>query len=93
MKTKLTATTAAIAALIGLSSVAHADLEDKFTPVEDLTPGDRQSVFQKINDMTNGAGLDWDRVSVGVDETGQVVVVLKETAKLQMAGAPSSFGR
>lgn len=93
MKTKLTATTAAMAALIGLSHIAHADGGNQFTPVEDLPPEQRQEVFNQVAQMTNGAELDWDHVVVGVDANGQVVILQKDRVALQGAGAPSSFGR
>ena len=93
MKTKLTATSAAMFALLGLSRVALADGESRFTAVEDLLPEQRQAVFQKLSEMTNGAELDWDHIAVGVNEGGQVVLVQKDQVKFQASGAPSSFAK
>jgi hypothetical protein len=93
MKKKLTMS-AAVAALMGISGIALADTGNQFTPVENLIPDQRQAVFESLSQMTNGAELDWDRIAVGVDENGQIVILQKaEVAGGGSTGSPSSFGR
>ena len=93
MKTKITATSAVMAALIGLSHAALADECGRFTPVEDLSPEQRQQVFDNVAQMTNGAELDWDHIAIGVNENGQVVLMKKLEVNMQGGvGSPSSFG-
>lgn len=95
MKTKLTMS-AAVAALMGMSGVAIADTDLQFIPVENLMPDERQIVFNSLSQMMNGAELDWDRVAVGVDQNGQIVILQKDAdqaASKKSAGSPSSFGK
>ncbi len=103
MKKKLTMS-AAVAALMGISGIALADVGNGFTPVEKLMPEQRQAVFDTISQFTNGAELDWDRIVVGIDENGQIVILQKNESQAASSGpctygteassgSPSSFGR
>lgn len=92
MKTKLTVS-ATIVSLMGVSGVALAETGTQFTPVEKLMPDQRQLVFERLSQMTNGAELDWDRIIVGVNEEGQIVIFQKDEIKSKSIGTPSSFGR
>ena len=92
MKTKLPVKSAVVVTLMGLSHAALADTESKFTPVENLMPEQRQEVFEKVSQMTGGVDLDWDHIAVGVNESGEVLIVNKEEANLQVAPQPSSIG-
>jgi hypothetical protein len=91
MKTKMTVKSAVAVTLLGLSHAALADTGSNFTPVENLMPEQRQEVFEKLSQMTGGADLNWDQVAVGVNENGDVVVVDKKAANLQVAPQPSSM--
>ena len=81
-----------VAALMGISRVALADSGTQFTPVERLQPEQRQAVFEKISQMTDGPNLDWDKVAVGVDQSGNVMIVEKAQANLEVLSQPSSLG-
>ena len=90
---KITVTSAALFAVIGLSRVALADGGSQFTPVENLSPEQRQQVFEKISEMTKGAEPDWDKVVAGINGDGQAVLMQKSDVELASNGSPSCTGR
>lgn len=93
MKTKLSAKTAAIAAFISLIQVAHAETSThSFTPLEDLPPEMRQQIVEKLNELSKNMQIDWEQVAVGVNENGELTLILKKDANLRPMGSPSSFG-
>jgi len=94
MKSNIKASSAAMAALVGFSSIALANAGANFTPVEDLSPEQRQEVYEHIaNASEQAAQIDWDKVVVGVNESGEITFMAKTEAGLQATSSPSSFGR
>jgi len=94
MKTKLTSRAAAIAAFVSLIQVAHAKAVDKgFTPLEYLPPEQRQQIVEKLNELTQIMEVDWDRIAVGINKNGEIILVPKTEANLGNEGTPSCFAR
>jgi hypothetical protein len=92
MKTKIKATTAAMTALMGFSQIALADSGANFTPVEDLSPAQRQHVYAVITNASDlAAQIDWDKVVVGINDNGEITFMEKTEAGLQLMSAPSTF--
>jgi hypothetical protein len=93
MNSNLTAKRAAIAAIVSLIQVAHAETNrPTFTPLEDLPPEVRQQVIERINELAEYENIDWENVTAGIDENGNVSLVPRSDVVLQAIGNPSSIG-
>ena len=93
MKKKLSAKTAAVAAFISLIQVAQAETSThSFTPLEDLPPEARQQIVEQLNELAKHMQIDWEQIAVGINENGELTLILKKDANLRPTGSPSSFG-
>ena len=72
MKAK-NAKSAAIIALMSLIQMPNAFAESvSFTPLENLPPEQRQEITEKLTELSKGIDINWDEVTVGVNEHGQI---------------------
>ena len=78
MKRNILATSAVLAALVGLSQFAEAaDGPHTFTPIDELPAQTRQEVSASLTDLLKNLSVDWDTVVVGVNENGEIVLRAK----------------
>ena len=78
MKRNILATTAVLAALVGLSQIARAaDGCHTFTPIDQLPPQTRQEIGARLAEALKNIQVDWDAIVIGLDENGQIVIRAK----------------
>jgi hypothetical protein len=92
MKVKINGkSAAAIIAVLSMSNIALADSAKQFTPVENLTPEQRQEVYNKISNATQDMEIDWDSIALGMNEKGQPTLIQKNQVEMVGIGQPSCF--
>lgn len=93
MKKNVLATTAVLAAIIGLSQIARADNGcHTFTPIDELPPQTRQDISAKLAELLKNIEVDWDGIAVGVNETGEIVLRAKSETNMRTMGTYSCYG-
>jgi hypothetical protein len=88
MKRNILATTAVLAALVGLAQVAHADNGGHtFTPIDELPAQTRQEISAKLAELLKNIQVDWDGFVVGVNENGEITIRAKSEFEMRAAGS------
>jgi hypothetical protein len=93
MKKNILATTAVLAALVGLSQIAQADSGcHTFTPIDELPPQTRQEINARLEDLLKNIEVDWDGIVVGINEGGEITIRAKSETDMKAMGSYSCYG-
>ena len=84
------------AALLGMGHAAHAQMpiipkDGEFTPLERLSTDERARYEQLIRYMERTMRIDWESVTLGVDENGNLVLRGRNSVGLESVSEPSCW--
>ena len=85
MKKKILTTSTVLAAMVGLVQMAGAKGE-KFTPLDELSPEQRQEISARIQELTKNTEVDWDNIMVGINEKEEIAFRLRSDFRTYSAG-------
>ena len=81
------------AALLGIGPIAMADEQglETFIPLESLSPQERSSLQAQIRELFENSNIDWERLILGVNEKGELVLRERSATPVSPVGQPSCW--